>query len=399
MSAAAMLRIHTTDELGLVKVVEAPSYAQIDLSRVVQTWGEPSRAAAINCLSAEACSHIAVGRPGGVEVLQSSSGAVEGFVAAAGVDDRTPSGVCLLPSVADSLPSLLSCSRGGLMRLHAMSQEDGSSQCSFREELSWQSMASVECMAVHARDTATHIALACNGSELGIWDLQKQQRSYHAKGNKPNRIGLVDKPWNTAAAFLPGSDGQKVVLGTAYHKLRLYDVKSRRPALDIDFGEAKVTALAAQTNGMQVWAGSGMGKIECLDLRMNKLQGSLKGPGGAVKSLALHPELPIIASVGLDRFLRIHNLDSKALLCKLYLKQHLTAVAWGSMQHEAAEAEEGAADTVGYTAADVLKPHVLTDDAVEDAGRKRARPSSSKTAGSHKKGRSQRKKPKLPVQN
>ena len=103
--------------------------------------------------------------------------------------------------------------------------------------------------AVHASDTGAHIALACNGSELGIWDLQKQQRSYHAKGNKPNRIGLVDKPWNTAAAFLPGSHGQKVVVGTAYHKLRLYDVKSRRPALDIEFGEAKVTALAAHTNG------------------------------------------------------------------------------------------------------------------------------------------------------
>lgn len=102
---------------------------------------------------------------------------------------------------------------------------------------------------MHASQAATHIALACNGSELSIWDLQKQQKSYHAKGNKPNRIGLVDKPWNTTAAFLPGSDGQRVVVGTAYHKLRLYDVKSRRPALDLEFGEAKVTALAPQGNG------------------------------------------------------------------------------------------------------------------------------------------------------
>ncbi len=147
--------------------------------------------------------------------------------------------------------------------------------------------------------------------------------------------------------------------------------------------------------GLQVWAANGMGKIECLDLRMNKLQGSLKGPGGAVKSLALHPELPIIASVGLDRFLRIHNVDSKALLCKLYLKQHLTAVAWGSVQHQAA-GEEDAPHTVDYVASDGLKSHV---DAIEDAGLKRPRPSSSKTAGSQKKGRSQRKKPKLHVQN
>lgn len=91
--------------------------------------------------------------------------------------------------------------------------------------------------------------MACNGSELSIWDLEQRQKQYQAKGNKPNRIGLVDKPWNTAVAFLPGSDGQKVVVGTAYHKLRVYDVKSKRPALDMQFGEAKITALAPQSNG------------------------------------------------------------------------------------------------------------------------------------------------------
>ena len=103
--------------------------------------------------------------------------------------------------------------------------------------------------AVHAADAATSVALACHGSELGIWDLHQHQRSYHAKGNKPNRIGLVDKPWNTAVAFLPGSQGQRAVVGTAYHKLRLYDVKSRRPALDMEVGEAKITALAPQLDG------------------------------------------------------------------------------------------------------------------------------------------------------
>ena len=111
-------------------------------------------------------------------------------------------------------------------------------------------MTTLACLqATYATDASMDVAFACNGSELGIWNLQTQQQSYHAKGNKPNRIGLVDRPWNTAAAFLPGSEGQKVVVGTAYHKLRLYDVKSRRPALDMEFGDAKITALAAQSNG------------------------------------------------------------------------------------------------------------------------------------------------------
>lgn len=106
------------------------------------------------------------------------------------------------------------------------------------------------CTVLQALNAASsHAALACQGSELGIWDLQTQQRSYHAKGGKPNMLRLVDKPHNTAVAFLPGSDSQRLVVGTAYHKLRIYDVKSRRPTLNMDFGEARVTAVAPQTDG------------------------------------------------------------------------------------------------------------------------------------------------------
>jgi hypothetical protein len=38
-----------------------------------------------------------------------------------------------------------------------------------------------------------------------------RQRSYLAKSAKPNRIGLVDPPCNTAVAFVPGSSATKVL--------------------------------------------------------------------------------------------------------------------------------------------------------------------------------------------
>ena len=47
------------------------------------------------------------------------------------------------------------------MQLHAMSQEDGSSQSSFREELSWQSMASVECMVGLTWIAAENAGMLC----------------------------------------------------------------------------------------------------------------------------------------------------------------------------------------------------------------------------------------------
>lgn len=136
-----------------------------------------------------------------------------------------------------------------------------------------------------------------------------------------------------------------------------------------------------------------MGSIECLDLRMHKMQGSLKGPGGSVRSLALHPELPIIASVGLDRFLRVHNTDSKALLCKVYLKQHLTDVTWSAAQSQtvAAEGDENTKAANGFA----LHSDFTADDVAVEIGQA-GQPCtlSSKRTGSHKKAKSNRKRHK-----
>ncbi len=58
------------------------------------------------------------------------------------------------------------------------------------------------------------------------------------------------------------------------------------------------------------------------------MQGALKGPAGSVRALALHPTQPLIASVGLDRFLRMHSTETRAQLGRVYLKQQLTGVVW-----------------------------------------------------------------------
>lgn len=52
--------------------------------------------------------------------------------------------------------------------------------------------------------------MGAKGSELGIWDLSTQQRIYLGKGTKPNRIGLVDPAHNSAVAYLPGKDSNRV---------------------------------------------------------------------------------------------------------------------------------------------------------------------------------------------
>ena len=144
--------------------------------------------------------------------------------------------------------------------------------------------------------------------------------------------------------------------------------------------------------GLQVWAANGMGKIECLDLRMNKMQGSLKGAAGAVRSMALHPQLPIMASVGLDRFLRLHNVESKQLLCKLYLKLQLTNVAWADVPMQENLVHEGSDGAV--------EPALTVDDQenhvhqIAEEKTKQSEGSNGKRSGSHK-GKSKKKKQRV----
>ncbi|NXC33450.1 WDR74 protein, partial [Campylorhamphus procurvoides] len=53
---------------------------------------------------------------------------------------------------------------------------------------------------------------------------------------------------------------------------------------------------------------------------------ALKGFAGGVRGLQCHPHLPLVASCGLDRFLRVHSLGDGGLRHKVYLKSRLTCL-------------------------------------------------------------------------
>jgi hypothetical protein len=193
------------------------------------------------------------------------------------------------------------------------------------------------------------------------------------------------RSWPGKGAGGGGGDGDSaapsvgrriVVVGNAAHKVLLYDTAAgRRPQMEVAWREARITALAAEDAGKEggtpgrvgalmedrlllavehlpcpepevrrlptpppprpgpagkrVWAANGMGHVEALDLRAGRMAGTLKGAGGSVRGLALHPGgEPLIASAGLDRFVRVHSTGSRANLGRAYTKQQLTAVAW-----------------------------------------------------------------------
>ena len=247
------------------------------------------------------------------------------------------------------------------------------------QHTSFQTCSNASSMAVDS--SGRYVAVGGESCNVVVWDLLTSKEVFKAKGGKPDKLGLVDKVNCTALAFLSppaaatattaqgskastaskasnvSKDGDEkdaspppltLVSGTASHKVYVYELAAgRRPQLDLPFGETRVTALAPDpVQGLHCWAANGQGIVERLDVESRRIHGGMKGSTGSVRALSAlsltlgggadhdHEEaskvskvLPIVASVGLDRYLRVFHASTRKCLHKIYLKQQLTAVA------------------------------------------------------------------------
>ena len=276
---------------------------------------------------------LAAGRvDGSVDCVDPATGALRW-----GITPNTPQdavqGLHVRFPGSNAAATVVSVSASGAARMHTAG-EDGSAT----ELASWTVPATVCCSALDP--ASDRLAVGSEGAELRVYDLAapSQPPAYTAKGGKPNKVGLVDRPWNSALAFLPGSAGKKIVIGTGLHKFRLYDESvGKRPQIDIAFGEARITAVAPEADGSRCWVANGIGQLEVYDFRAGKFDGGIKGIAGSLRALALHPDSSsgtaggtgsTIASAGLDRFLRVHDTTSRRSVGKVYLKTQLTGVAF-----------------------------------------------------------------------
>ncbi|XP_060110341.1 WD repeat-containing protein 74 isoform X2 [Heteronotia binoei] len=172
-----------------------------------------------------------------------------------------------------------------------------------------------------------HMATGGKENCLKVWDLhQPQEPIFRAKNVRNDWLDLRVPIWDRDMQFLPGSE--KIVTCTGYHQVRLYDPSSpqRRPVLEATFGEYPLTALSLTPDANAVVVGSSRGDVAVIDLRQGRLVKCLKGFAGSIRAIQCHPALPLVASCGLDRFLRVHSLHHKRLEHKVYLKSRLNCL-------------------------------------------------------------------------
>ncbi|XP_035170218.1 WD repeat-containing protein 74 isoform X1 [Oxyura jamaicensis] len=208
------------------------------------------------------------------------------------------------------------------------------------------------------QDPARPHRVGTGGKEnaLKVWDLHRPEEPvFRAKNVRNDWLDLRVPVWDRDLQFLPDSD--KVVTCTAHPQVRLYDPSTpqRRPVLETTFGESPLTTLSLAPGATSVVVGSARGEVAVIDLRQGRLLKCLKGFAGSVRGLQCHPSLPLVASCGLDRFLRVHDLDDKQLRHKVYLKSRLNCLLLSSHQDwEAQEAPAAPAEVKEEEEGDVL---------------------------------------------
>jgi len=333
------LRALTFDALGLIKVIQVQG--EKGLPEVVDRWGQPDpdRAILVTSLSSDHENpRLGVARKNRVvDILDPRNGAVCGTCEVGSTDPsqsvngRRPDNdpiIGLHVFRKDRANKFLECTEKGNAIIRSFKTDVDMTSMALDSPAGWKICGSGSVLCCQVDGTEKYATFGGKGVELNLWDLEKGSKSWTAKAPPRDSIGLFAPTWVTAVTFLSKEDHRKVVIGTSQHQVRLYDIAAqRRPILSFDFREYPIKVIKEDLDGYTVFVGTGSGDLASFDTRTGKLLGSFKGKcSGSIRSIARHPELPVVASCGLDRYLRIWNTKTRELLAAAFLKQQLTSV-------------------------------------------------------------------------
>jgi ribosome biogenesis protein NSA1 len=165
---------------------------------------------------------------------------------------------------------------------------------------------------------------------LKLFDLERKVNIFTAKNVSHNWLELRVPISVNDLCFL--TNNKEIVTISRYGYIRMYDTKAqRRPVINLEMKEESLSKLTPCTQDKQIICGSGKGRMNMIDFRNSgRILNTYKGPVGGVTGIAVDKTDQYIVSISLDRYLYVHDLNTKALLKKVYLTSKLSGMVMRS---------------------------------------------------------------------
>ncbi|KAL1512548.1 hypothetical protein ABEB36_002129 [Hypothenemus hampei] len=178
-----------------------------------------------------------------------------------------------------------------------------------------------------AHDTHRSNVIATGGefNDYKLWNIETKQCIFKAKSLGQDHLQLAIPTSIRAISFFPNQPYLGACCTKQGHVLLYDDRAQRKPVIKFLEEKASYTTISSTFRDNQICVGTTKGYMQWLNLNKSpKILKTYTTFTGSVTDITCDPLEPFVYSVSLDRHLRIHNMDTKELLHKFYMKQNLT---------------------------------------------------------------------------
>lgn len=162
-------------------------------------------------------------------------------------------------------------------------------------------------------------------NNLKVWDLETKTKVFTSK-NLPNDYLELEVPvWDSDIVFV---DAHQLVTCSRHGYLRVYDTrKQRRPVLNYVNAKEQIAYGCATVHENTLFAGSASGIVRAFDTRkMKTILHTYKGFTGSVTDIVTDNNGKYLFTSCLDRFVRVHAVESTAVQYQCYVKSKATQI-------------------------------------------------------------------------
>ena len=178
------------------------------------------------------------------------------------------------------------------------------------------------------------IALGGKDLDLRLFGLSEQKQIWKARNLPHDWLNMAVPVWVNEICFAKGMNdqGHTMLVGTGYSEIRLYDTRAdNRPVHNYvlpspEGDNPPFMSLCPSVDGKTVFAGDTHGRVIRVDVGSGKVMSKYKGFTGSVRALAVDPTGEALYSASMDRYLRVHDVESRKMSMRVYVKQRLTTM-------------------------------------------------------------------------